>query len=101
MKEYKQLKYDVMMAGLMCGVNKHPQKQMKELGYNVIGSVPQTISDSWWFTVEEYIEPLPKYLSKFEYNFNYWHNDCYKDCEYFKKDSRCCFGGRNCKKEVV
>jgi len=54
------------------GIYEHPQKVMKQLGYNLIQSVPQSIGDCWWFTVEELIEPLPLYLSIMQYDFEYW-----------------------------
>ncbi len=57
----------------------HPQSQMNALGYKVIGAIPQSIADCWWFTVEEFIEPLPKYLSKMEYDFERWHHNDIKD----------------------
>ena len=57
-KEYKQLNYS-MYCAYDNGVNEHPQVQMDKLGYKVIGAVAQSLYDSWWFTVEEYIEPLP------------------------------------------
>lgn len=97
MTEYKQLNYDMYEAFDM-GVNEHPQLQMKKLGYNVIGSVPQSLYDSWWFTVEEFIEPLEPYLTKNEYNYDYWHGKCHIDCEFFKADPTCCYGGFSCKK---
>ena len=100
MAEYKQLHYDIWTADLKCGIHEHPQKQMKNLGYNVIGSVPQSIADCWWFTVEEFIKPLPPYLSKMSYNFDYWHGGCWKECEHFKNDSSCCYGGSSCKKNT-
>ena len=77
MSEYKQLRYDCWEAD-MNGVHGHPQKVMKELGYKVIACVPQSIAEQWWFTVEEFIEPLPCYLSKMKYDFNYWHEDGWK-----------------------
>ena len=93
---YNQLVYD-MWTAYDCGIKEHPQTVMKNLGYEVIGSVPQSIADCWWFTVKEFIEPLPKYLTKIEYNYDYWHGGCYKTCRYFKENPRCCFGGVNCK----
>lgn len=72
MAEYKQLRYCLLTASEE-GISKHPQLVMKELGYKVIASVPQSIADQWWFTVEYYIEPLPKFLSEMTYNFDYWH----------------------------
>jgi len=74
MNKYKQLNYDIIGAYLN-GINEHPQKQMEILGYKVLYAVAQSVYDSWWFTVEDFIEPLPSYLSKMEYDFNYWHGD--------------------------
>lgn len=69
MKKYNQLRYWLQSAvGRL-----HPIKQMEALGYKIIASVPQSIADQWWFTVEEIIEPLPPYLERMEYNFEKWH----------------------------
>lgn len=73
-KEYKQLCYDLYKS-YDCGVSEHPQTQMDKLGYKVIGAVAQSLYDCWWFTVEDYIEPLPPYLTKMQYDFLYWHGD--------------------------
>lgn len=100
MTKHKQLLYDVIGACVLCNVHEHPQTQMKNLGYKVIGSVPQSFSDSWWFTVEEFIEPLEPYLEKVNYNYDYWHGECFKDCEYFKENASCCWGGFACKKKT-
>lgn len=91
----KQLRYNMWGSP-----NEHPQTQMNKLGYNVIGSVPQSIGDQWWFTVEEIIYPLPKYLSEMQYNFEYWHNNCHKTCEHFKKNPCCCSGSKELCKEL-
>lgn len=72
MNKHKQLRYCVITAHYD-GIDIHPQEQMKKLGYKVIASVPQSVADCWWFTVEDFIEPLPKYLAKIEYDFEYWH----------------------------
>lgn len=72
--KYKQLDYDLIEA-YECGINEHPQRQMTKLGYRVIAAVAQSLYDSWWFTVEDFIEPLPPYLTKIEYDFDYWHGD--------------------------
>ena len=74
MSEYKQLIYGLRTA-YECGINEHPQRQMSKLGYKVIGAVAQSLNDSWWFTVEDFIEPLPPYLKKIEYDYDYWHKD--------------------------
>ena len=61
-----QLRYDLISAD-NCGIRLHPQEQMKHLGYKLIDSIPQSISDCWWFTVDKLIEPLPEYLQKMKY----------------------------------
>lgn len=100
MAEYKQLRYCMWTAGVKCEIRVHPQLQMKNLGYKVLGAVPQSIDDSWWFTVEDFIEPLPPYLSKMNYNYDYWHGNCWRNCEYFKQNDTCCYGGFSCKKNI-
>ena len=74
MNEKKQLCYD-MITAYSLGIQDHPIQQMKNLGYKIIAGVPQTIGDCWWFTVQDVIYPLPKYLSKMQYDFDYWHGD--------------------------
>ena len=74
MTKHKQLIYKMYRA-YDCGVNEHPQVQMKKLGYNVLAAVAQSMGDCWWFTVEDYIEPLPEYLEKFEYDYDKWHKN--------------------------
>lgn len=74
MGRYKQLTYDLIKAD-KCGIHEHSQRQMSKLGYKVIGAVAQSLCDSWWFTVEDFIEPLPPYLKKIEYDYDYWHKD--------------------------
>lgn len=64
-----------MITAVDCGVRDHPIQNMKAIGYNIIACVPQAIGDCWWFTVEDFIYPLPKYLSKMSYDFDYWHGD--------------------------
>ena len=64
--EHCQLRYDVIGA-YYCGVKLHPQEQMESLGYKLIDSIPQSIADCWWFTVDRFIEPLPEYLHKIKY----------------------------------
>lgn len=48
---------------------------MKELGYNVIACVAQSVADCWWFTVKEIIEPFEPYLTEIAYDYDYWHGD--------------------------
>lgn len=95
MAEYKQLRYS-MRTAFDIGITDHPQKVMREMGYTVLGAVPQSVYEQWWFTVEDFIEPLPEFLSEITYNFDYWHNECYRTCEEFKNNPSCCSGGFNC-----
>lgn len=64
--EHCQLRYDIIGADY-CGVKLHPCEQMLSLGYKLIDSIPQSIADCWWFTVDKFIEPLPSYLHKIKY----------------------------------
>lgn len=74
LSKYKQISYDLRTA-FECGINEHPQRQMAKLGYKVMGAVSQSMYDCWWFTVEDFIEPLPPYLKKIKYDYDYWHKD--------------------------
>ena len=104
----KQLYYD-MIGCWEAGASGHPQQVMKDLGFQVIHAVPQTLGNCWWFTVEDYDFELPPYIKEFSYPLNYWRDECWKDCEYFKKSfdhttqtrhqEYCCWGGRMCLKE--
>lgn len=95
--EYKQVCYSIETAE-NCGEKRNPYEVMKSLGFKIVASVPQTLYNTVWFTVEDYVENPPEFITKMWYNFDYWHNDCYKNCEYFKKDNTCCCGGEDCQK---
>ena len=95
MIKYKQVRYDLIGAHFS-HVNKNPYVDMRELGFKIIASVPQTIGDQIWFTVENYIDKMPSYISKMEYNYDYWHGECWANCKYFKINHSCCGGGTHC-----
>lgn len=100
--QYTQLYYDIELAYCACNIDEHPIDQMEKLGYKIIAGVPQSLGPCWWFTVEQDVlldEEKPIYLKPFKYNYDYWHNKCYKTCEFFKKEPGCCGGGFSCKKE--
>lgn len=97
---YVQLNYDLMTAQLDYDVTERADEHMRKLGYEILGAVPQSLGDCWWFTVKEIIEPLPPYLRQMKYNFNYWHKHCWKDCEYWENNISCnvgadCLKGEN------
>lgn len=69
-----QVRY-CLWGACKCEVRKHPQQDMRDLGFNVIAGVAQSVGDQWWFTVEKLIEPLPEYITPMEYDFEYWHGD--------------------------
>lgn len=92
-----------------CNIKKHPQEYMNE-HFSVIHCVPQSLSNRWWFCVEDFDVELPPFLSEMEpYNLNYWKDKCWNNCEYFEKSFNCdtqimdgrysCYGGWNCLKE--
>lgn len=107
----KFLRYDVIGSSY-AGIDEHPQTQMKNLGFKLIHSVPQSIADCWWFCVEDYdnIE-LPNYIHPMNpYNLKYWKDKCWQTCPYFKKsfdtdtqtrhNEFSCYGGIECKYET-
>lgn len=57
----KNYRYDVIGAD-QSGVKEHPQKQMMNLGFNIIKAEPVIIADCWWFRVDNEIENVPEYL---------------------------------------
>ena len=98
---YTQLYYDIELAYRVCEIDEHPIDQMEKMGYKIIAGVPDSSVPCWWFTVEQDVlsdKEKPIYLKPFKYNYNYWHNKCYKTCDFFKKDRECCDGGFSCKK---
>lgn len=70
--EKVQLKYCMITAN-KSGETRHPQIVMRNLGYELIQSVPQTMGDCWWFTVDKLIKPLPVFLEEIQYDFDYWN----------------------------
>lgn len=97
--EYKQVCYHYETAIRECNECGNALDVMQRLGFKIIASVPQSMTDCIWFTVEDYIDDMPYYINKMQYNFDYWHNKCWKECEYFQKDSSCCYGGEYCLKD--
>lgn len=93
--EYKQVSYSLECA-FRSGVSEIPYKQMETLGFKIVASVPQSFYGSIWFTVENLVENMPEYISEMRYNFDYWHNHCYKNCEHFRRNPSCCYGGERC-----
>ena len=58
------LRFDMMTACLDCGVDKHPQLVMRELGITYQHATPQSIGDQWWFwNCNGVPAELPKYLT--------------------------------------
>ena len=42
----------------------HPQMDMINMGYQLGKSTPEPMTTSWYFEVDEVIEPLPAYLEE-------------------------------------
>lgn len=57
------LRYSMYTAHSSCGIKKHPQETMKDLGITYQHATPQSIADQWWFwNCENVPTDLPKYL---------------------------------------
>lgn len=69
---YEHYRYDVIGADLDYGVNGHPQKVMKELGYNIVRSMPFPIADCWIFRVSNHVDPIEPYLTRLDDNFEFF-----------------------------
>lgn len=63
--------YDIIGANLDAGVTDHPQKVMRDLGYNFVKSEPVPIADCWWFRVTNHIEPVPEFLHRMSDDFKF------------------------------
>jgi hypothetical protein len=66
----KHYRYD-MYGAFRNGINEHPQKQMKNLGCNVVKAEPVTVADCWWFRVDNDIENVPEYLYSMSDDFKF------------------------------
>ena len=65
-KDYiRWVRYDLIAAGMFYHIDKHPQKQMRELGINIIRAVPESIADCW-MVLTDYRGELPEYISELE-----------------------------------
>ena len=61
------LRYDLMTAGIDCGINDHPQKMMQKLGVAYQHATPQSMGDQWWFwNCENIPDNLPEYLTRLD-----------------------------------
>lgn len=68
----RALSYDLIGA-YNNSVHKHPQKDMEELGINIIAWIPQTIADCI-HVLTNYQGNLPDYISEIEINLEYWNH---------------------------
>lgn len=66
----KNYRYSLRGAVLI-GVDKHPQMQMKILGYEVVKSEPCPIADCWFFRTTNEIENQPDYITKLDDDFKF------------------------------
>lgn len=69
------IRYDIIAADMFCHIDKHPQKQMRELGINIIRAVPESIADCW-MVLTDYQGELPEYISELELKLGeqYWED---------------------------
>lgn len=60
----KKIRYD-MIGAHICGIDIHPQKQMKELEINLITAVPESLGDCW-ICLTDFQDTLPEYIKELE-----------------------------------
>ena len=63
--------YDLIGADLNYGINEHPQRQMRKLGFHFIKSEPVSIADCWWFRVDEEPNIIPGYITRLGDDFKF------------------------------
>ncbi|HXU28142.1 MAG TPA: hypothetical protein VN698_13005 [Bacteroidia bacterium] len=57
------IRYDLIGAHKV-NINKHPDIDMKDMGYKILNREAVPIADAIFYEVESYIEPLPSHLDK-------------------------------------
>ena len=63
------VRYDMISVYKM-GIDEHPQKHMRDLGYNFINSIGEPMGDCWFFELDKKYETLPSFLKESGYTFN-------------------------------
>lgn len=58
----KKYKYDVWEACIKYDVSRHPQAEIKRLGFHPIRYEPCPIAECWFFWAEDDIKELPGYV---------------------------------------
>lgn len=77
----KNYRYDMIGADIEYHVHGHPQKVMRELGYNFIKSEPVPAADCWWFRVDNEDEvPKPGFLDELPDDFKFSDEFHRKEC---------------------
>lgn len=69
----KCFRYDVLDAGIGYHIKKHPQEDMRSLGFVLLNSEPCSIADCWFFEVDDedsnYPKQIPGYLKEIDSNY--------------------------------
>lgn len=63
--------YDVISADLDYKVHKHPQQDMRDLGFIIKKSEPCQLADCWWFRVEKEPDNIPGYITEMSHGFKF------------------------------
>ena len=63
---YYKYRYDMIGANLDCHVNKHPQQDMKDRGYQFVCSAAFPLGEFWYFFTEYELADTPSYLTFFK-----------------------------------
>ena len=78
----RQFSYDLISAGLIYKINKHPQLDMRERGIHILAAVPESIADCW-NVLTDYDGKLPEYMEEVtpKQHSPYWRDMCGIDLE--------------------
>lgn len=67
----KNYKYDIMAAGLVYGIEVHPQLQIENLGFHIVKAEPCPIADSWFFRTDSFVQNIPNYVEELPDDFKF------------------------------
>ncbi len=71
MSNIRYFSYDVIGANFEYGVKEHPQKQMINLGFTLLYSVPEPIADCWIFKTSGGPSEVPGYLEELDKSYKF------------------------------
>ena len=67
----KNYRYNVTEAGLLYGIETHPQLQIKNLGFHIVKAEPCTVAESWFFRTDSLVQNIPNYIHELQDDFKF------------------------------